>query len=217
MAFDSTYIDSFASSIRESFGNFDARITTITAFFPADNSIIAFDRIKEYPDFVVRLPGTPKNRRRNHATFYNAFSLAKKINKHTICIKIFRTGMHITGCSSFEECNDMFKIVSEILVVKSNGTPRLQMINIVLDLKLLLDLVVLYSELTKESTTDLKPFTVLYDRERYCGLRMKYNESSGTALVFPSGKVMVSGVKTIETYKAFVPAINKIKTLNPHQ
>ena len=210
MAFEKSYIDSFNSTICECFGKFDARITTITSFFPSDNTVIEFERIQNYPDFAVRMPGTPKNSKRNHRSFYNAFALAKKINKRTICIKIFKTGMHITGCNTFEECNDIFNIVSEMLVVKSTGTPRLQMINIVFDVKNILDLVVLYSELKKEEQEDLKQFTILYDREGYCGLRMKYKEESGTALVFPSGKIMLSGVKTIETYLVFVPAILKI-------
>ncbi len=182
---------------------YSGRISTMTTFFHCDNSIIQFDDIKNDAKITIRYPGTPINKKRCRKVFNNAFILQIQHDNRKVVIKVFRTGLHITGCASFEQCISVYKYVKSKIggSVVCTREPSLQLLNFVFDLKKNLDLSNLKNVL--ESKSHIKDvFKCLYDRDTYTGLRVKHS-NGGTALIFPSGKIILSGVKNHETISNF--------------
>jgi len=190
----------------------DGKITTITCFMATDSNL-NIDRILTLykntdawsvfsteigKDINIRLPGSRKNSKRAHKAFFNSISVWYKEGKRKICTKIFRTGFHITGCNTFEDCLKTFRVMVK-LVEKSHGVTvallghKIQMVNILADFDKELDLENLSAYYIERG------LNCKHDREKYCGLRVKNQKEekdvSGTALLFPSGKAMLTGLK----------------------
>ena len=207
---ESSQIDQY---ITKDLREYNATITTITCFVSMNTEIIT-KKIFEIADDTtqwqsicatvghslhVRFPGTRKNSKSNHKSFYNSVSVVFKRNGRTICSKVFRTGVHITGCRSFEDCVSAANIVAQMIGLVQQQQEsiyikgyKIQMVNILMDFGQTVYLQELYEELQS-----LK-LNCLYDREVYCGLRIKVPKEEGktcTFIIFPSGKAMLAGAK----------------------
>lgn len=200
----------FENSVSSLLSPCNGRITTITCFIDVDTNV-PFQRLVELSQtsewdsicaqvgkpFQIRVPGERKNSRRKHRSFYNSISIVYKEDTRTICVKTFRTGLHITGCNTFEKCVDAFESVCYLIwavtdVVLTAKTCDVQLVNVLLNYGKDLDLNELCEVYTKNG------LNCLYDREAYCGLRVKVVGEHGntcTSLLFPSGKMMFTGLK----------------------
>lgn len=209
-------------NIRDICSKYNGRITTITCFSSLNANINIVSLINAYNDncsewkqlcsqitqydILMRIHGTSKGVRptkhKKHISFYNAISLLYIIGKRKICCKIFRNGFHITGCCSFdmyiEASNIMRYIVSHIIHNKNLHitTYSIQLMNIliVLNHELEIDNIVKAFHDNKIKI-DGHSLSFFYDIERYSGLRVKINDIRCTILLFPSGKVMYTGLK----------------------
>jgi len=200
------------TNIAKTFGSYEARITTITSFMETsvdisvqnfvDISLTEWTKIIKIVDkpLNIRVPGTRKNSKRKHKSFYNSISIHyKTATNRTICAKMFRTGFHITGCKDFEECIAAADVMTQVIALV-HGTNvfvtsgSIQMVNIVLNLRRILKLEEMYNSLTDSS------LNCIYDREVYCGLRVKIpsNDRTCTAIFFPSGKAILAGIRACD-------------------
>lgn len=188
----------------------DARISTITSFTEIDRNIdvaLVIKKIGDWSELKVRLPGTAKNKKRNHRSFFNSIS----VMLGGVCIKIFRTGLHITGCKSIDQiCEVSQKIMTILRSIHSREDMqiknlRIQLVNVLIDFHQAQDLL----DLSKQ----MKNVVCVYERETYFGLRAKtkIDDRMLTVLIFPSGKAVITGIKTgselSEVYKNVVSQV----------
>jgi hypothetical protein len=123
----------FESTVKNVLHDFNGKITTMTCFFEVDNTIklsnlIELSKLPEWQavceevgkPFQVRVPGERKNSRRQHRSFYNSISIIYKEDKRTVCAKVFRTGLHVTGCKTFEKSYEAFDSVCYLIWVLQN-------------------------------------------------------------------------------------------------
>ena len=195
----------FQEAIDTYLGAYGGKLTTITCYMETDMSIKLQD-ILDNQDLVlevldtvsaeIRVPGTQKSKKRCHRSFHNSLAIQYKVEKRTICTKLFRNGMHITGCKSFEQCHDTFDKMSRVIYFLYNQVPqltafKLQLVNVLVDVGHELYL----NELCERFNRD--GYKCLYDREVYCGLRIKVpcEGCVCTVLAFPSGKILLTGLK----------------------
>ena len=149
---------------------YKSSITTITSYVYV-SSIIDINRLKAQ---IL-----------NKKIFHNSVHI-----KHPqgFGIKIFRTGIHITGCKRFEQIDEIISYVNSILDDKLEVLRiDIQLVNMMFDVE---NFVCLES-LWKVATT--QGFVAHYDRETYAGIKIKINEA--TVLGFSSGKFMICGLK----------------------
>jgi TATA-box binding protein (TBP) (component of TFIID and TFIIIB) len=173
----------------------DARISTITSFTEINRNIdvpLVIKKIGDWSELKVRLPGTAKNKKRNHRSFFNSISVVLG----GVCIKIFRTGLHITGCKSFDQiCEVSQQILTILKSIHSRedmtiANLRIQLVNVVIDFQQPQDLL----DLSKQ----MKNVVCVYERETYFGLKAKtkVGDRMITVLLFPSGNAVITGIKT---------------------
>lgn len=155
----------------------EARITTITSFAKLETTICPQDT-GTHPDDNT----TTKKRPRD---FYNS-TMFRDGNKS---VKVFRTGLHITGCNRFEDITN--------IITNLTSTPPLS-----IDVQLLNILVNFNKDLFLHHLCERfrSTYDCLYDRDRYCGLRIKVPSiispnKKTTLLLFPSGKAMITGIR----------------------
>jgi len=153
---------------------FKACITTITSYVYVDN-IINVEMLK------TNIP--------NKKIFHNSVHM-----KHPLGfgIKIFRTGIHITGCKRFEQIDEVITYVDNILLGVCQtrlqvARKEIQLVNIMFDISHHVCLESLWTVVTKIG------LVARYDRETYAGIKIKINDS--TVLGFSSGKFMICGLK----------------------
>ena len=202
---------------------YNASITTITSFVTVNTEIhvrklfeIASEETKWNgicailgQSLRVRFPGTKKNSKRNHRSFYNSISVDFKRKERTICAKIFRTGIHITGSASFEDCVSAADIMARMIFLVQQETVfvkeyKIQLVNVLLHFGQSLYLQEICDELSQSK------INCLYDREVYCGLRVKVPTENGktcTLIFFPSGKAILAGAKALRDIKAVIDTV----------
>lgn len=194
--------DSFLKNGREINKIILGRITTMTCFFNIDTNIKISDILEYFShnnvDFVtLRIPGSKLSKNKQHKPFLNSLSLVYKYdNKRTICCKTFRNGIHMTGCNTFEMCLEVWQLLCSIMkdIFKCDihiVNYSIQLINIIHDFKKEIDIDTLIRKINEPN------ITCHYDIERYSGLRVKVDviKYKCTLLIFPSGKIMITGVK----------------------
>jgi TATA-box binding protein (TBP) (component of TFIID and TFIIIB) len=155
------------------------RITTITSFAKFD----------KYPVVISATEvSSPEGKKRKRMAFYNA----KTFRHGTVSVKVFRTGLHVTGCKSFEDVTKTLTTLTNILPTQID----VQLVNILVNFNQPLHLHALCDAFKKH-------YDCLYDRETYCGLRIKVpsiiaDKAKTTILLFPSGKAMITGLRHSE-------------------
>lgn len=193
------------------------RITTITCFFNIDITVDLSDVLYYFSStnvelFTLRVPGSKRSKHKNHTPFFNSLSLVYKYDKkRKICCKLFRTGFHMTGGNSFQMCIDICQLVCVLLKDITNSVVHvtkytIQLVNVLLDVEQSIDIDNVIRHINCE-----KNITCHYDIERYSGLRVKIDldRYTCTLLIFPSGKVMISGVKTANDVEVMNEIISK--------
>jgi TATA-box binding protein (TBP) (component of TFIID and TFIIIB) len=180
-------------------------ITTMTTFFPCDNAIIQFEELKVDPEVKIRYPGTPINKKRKRQCFNNAFMLEIERNSRKVVAKVFRTGVHITGTTKVEDSIEVFTTVKRKLGgdVICSSEPKLQLLNCVMNHGKRLDLEDTKANIVKKTSG----FDCIYDRDTYAGLRVKNRVGGGTLMIFPSGKMILSGIQKTDQITRFDPVI----------
>lgn len=149
----------------------EARITTITSFAKLDHPTIT--------------PTPSSQDKKSPREFYNS----TMFRDGTRSVKVFRTGLHITGCKRFEDITNILTNLTSTPPVSID----VQLVNILVNFDKDLYLHHLCNQF--RSTYDC-----LYDRDRYCGLRIKVPSIADsikktTILLFPSGKAMITGIR----------------------
>lgn len=204
----------------ETFSKYSPRITTITSYFNIEPTLNIRDihhLMELYEnnkpswnkacydicgggDYIhIRVPGSSRKdmiRKKDkiHISFYNSISLVYTKTKRKICCKLFKSGFHITGCESFQNTIDIVEMFKHFLF-ELIGThvqilhSTIQLTNILFNLGKEIDI----DKLTTNIISRKYDIRVLYDIERYCGLRLKIGTC--TFLLFPSGKGMLTGIK----------------------
>lgn len=180
------------------FSAIGGRITTITCFIGMSHDlsvpVVAGANLQDWPELSIRIPGAKKNSRRSHRSFSNSISICLK----GVCIKVFRTGLHITGCKSFRQCQEVAqKMLVFLRSTHKNNImqiveSRLQLVNVMVDFGVEQDLMALSQR--------MKDVVCIYDREVYFGLKVKaeIGDRKISVLVFPSGKTVITGIKCVE-------------------
>jgi TATA-box binding protein (TBP) (component of TFIID and TFIIIB) len=165
-----------------------------------DNDIEAIRKRASHASsgFTVRDPGTQRTKFTKVNAFYNSpLCLMHKIGTRKICVKVFRTGFHITGSDSFERVSQTVGMLD--LAPEHVETVAIQMINLLVARGSAVDLDEVCGKLAAQGTG----LQCLYDPESYCGLRIKVPKrhdqlKKSTVLLFPSGKQIITGVTTGE-------------------
>lgn len=173
---------------------FKACITTITSYVYVDN-IINVDMLKTHIQ--------------NRKVFHNSVHIKHHLG---FGIKIFRTGIHITGCKRFEQIDDVVAYVGNMLLeVCQTGLQvarkEIQLVNIMFDMSHHVCLEGLWHVVTNVG------MVARYDRETYAGIKIKIN--GATVLGFSSGKFMICGLKQhhnlLEIFETFYGIYEKNK------
>jgi TATA-box binding protein (TBP) (component of TFIID and TFIIIB) len=149
--------------------------------------------------------------------FRNAVILSLGGYSSNITVKVFTNGtFHFTGSTTVSECERAAKRVSAALdiIFDTNtniGAPTIQMINTSFKIRSSFHLENAYAEMNNSCNND-PTITIVYDKERYAGLKM-YMFCDGkktTGLLFKSGSVILTGLKD---FGEFARCIDKIHSI----
>jgi len=139
---------------------------------------------------------------------FNYNVVVTRVNKPAMTFLIYKTGTIIsTGAGSLSNANksyDIFKkmMISVIEDLSLKREHRIDNIVATSDIGLEINLQKLFSELNSDQ--------LQYEPEQFPALIYRFYSPKGTALIFSSGKVVVTGFKDVLTIKRTIKTLQEI-------
>jgi hypothetical protein len=197
------------------------RITTITITAKFENEIDVHkirENMEKLKTVTIRLKGAENGNvwAIREVPFYNQVSVAYTDSYSTKSVKIFPNGsVQVAGCSSLIDCDRVLKQVRllvhkvlELETMPNISPPNICMINTNFSLNALINI----KKLMRKFSEDPK-FRLAHDPSRYSAVKIKFHPEPGsklvTAAIFKSGRVIVTGARTLEEIVAAYEEINK--------
>jgi len=204
------------------------RMTTITITSKIEDIPFEIQKFKE--NFLAI--GKVRIRNRNstftgfewtmkETSFYNQVTVSYKDCYSTKSVKLFPNGsIQAAGCSNLMDCNRVIAMLSELLrtVLKLESKPKLakptvQMINTNFSLNSTVHLKKIIEKFSRD-----KMFLVTFDPEKYSAVKIKFepgeNMKKVTCSIFSTGKVIVTGARTLQEIVSAYRIINNMISKN---
>jgi TATA-box binding protein (TBP) (component of TFIID and TFIIIB) len=214
--------------IRQKYNNTPSwiRITTITMTCKFFSTRIDIERIREYfqthKEFRIRRRGALTNGNAwtmRDSTFYNQVTIGYEDTYTCKAVKVFPNGsFQVAGCADICDCRRVATQLAHILsTIFERPMPakdfNVVMINTNFAMNQSVNLMELFETLDQQKRLpgamsesikdyDRPEFTVTFNPDTYSAVKIKFKPRPGmkkvTASVFSTGKVIVTGAKTIQ-------------------
>jgi TATA-box binding protein (TBP) (component of TFIID and TFIIIB) len=154
-------------------------------------------------------------------SFYNQVTVSYRDAYSTKSIKLFPNGsIQAAGCSDLLDCHRVLSMLSVLLQrvfdLKEKPTlaqPTVQMINTNFSLNSSVNLKKVIDKFSSD-----KRFMVTFDPEKYSAVKIKFEPCDGmkkvTASIFSTGKVIVTGARSLKEIVAAYKIINTVIARN---
>lgn len=143
--------------------------------------------------------------RMKDTSFYNQVTIYTRDHMSTKSVKLFPNGsVQVAGCSHLVDCNLVTAQIAQVVKVVMRmedppviEAPTIQMINTNFSLNCSVDLYKVIDSFSK-----LPGFNVTFDPEKYSAVKIKFcpagSKKEVTGSVFSTGKVIVTGARTLD-------------------
>ena len=154
-------------------------------------------------------------------SFYNQVTVSYRDAYSTKSVKLFPNGsIQAAGCSELMDCRRVLSMLGMLLqrVFELRDAPKLaaptvQMINTNFSLNSSVNLKKVIDKFSSD-----KQFTVTFDPEKYSAVKIKFDPCPGmkkvTASIFSTGKVIVTGARSLKEIVAAYKTINTVIARN---
>jgi TATA-box binding protein (TBP) (component of TFIID and TFIIIB) len=155
----------------------------------------------------------------SETSFYNQVTVSYRDKYSNKSVKIFPNGsVQAAGCSNLMDCHRVIAMLAEVIRVVFNleskptlAPPTVQMINTNFSLNSSVHLVKIIRKFSTNSN-----FFVTFDPEKYSAVKIKFQPGKDmkkvTCSIFSTGKVIVTGARTLKEIVAAYDIINKYIT-----
>ena len=152
-------------------------------------------------------------------SFYNQVTINYKDHYSTKSVKLFPNGsVQVAGCSNLVDCERvanqisyLIKTVLELETLPVLTPPTIQMINTNFSLNCSVNLKKVIAKFESDPR-----FNVTFDPDKYSAVKIKFEPQPGmkrvTGSIFSTGKVIVTGARTLEEIVGAYDIINQMIT-----
>lgn len=197
------------------------RITTITitAKFASEIDVHKIrDNMQKLGSVTIRAKGAESGNvwTLRDVPFYNAVSVAYTDCYSTKSAKLFPNGsVQVAGCSSLIDCDRVLKQIRILIhkVLELEAIPEISPANVcMINTNFSLNSLINIKKLMRKFSENPK-FRLAHDPSRYSAVKIKFHPGPDsklvTAAIFKSGRVIVTGARTLEEIVLAYEEINK--------